>query len=64
MRAGSEPQGHAQESMEKETPDSEHGQAAQMVHLKRMKTSVAIKDKKKPARGRRKSESREEALIE
>lgn len=32
--------------MEKETPDSEHGQAAQMVHLKRTKMSVAIKDKK------------------
>lgn len=50
--------------MEKETPDTEHGQATQMVHLKRMKTSMAIKDKKKAARGKRKSESREEALIE
>lgn len=64
MCAGSESQCRAQESMEKETPDTEHGQATQMVHLKRMKTSMAIKDKKKAARGKRKSESREEALIE
>lgn len=49
--------------MEKETPDTENGEATQMVQLKRMKTSMAIKDKKKPARGKRKSESREEALI-
>lgn len=50
--------------MEKETPDTEHGEATQMVPLKSMKTSMAIKDKKKKtARGKRKSESREEALI-